>query len=43
MLNSISFLALFVFLTSCFASVPIKLHSALCPIAAMRYKPSFTA
>lgn len=43
MLNSISFLALFVFLTSCFASVPIKLHSALCPIAAMRYKPSLTA
>lgn len=43
MLNSISFLALFVFLTSCFASVPIKLRSALCPIAAMRYKPSLTA
>ena len=28
MLKNISFLALFVFLTPCFASVPIKLHSA---------------
>ena len=28
MLNNISFLALFVFLTSCFTSVSVKLHSA---------------
>ena len=28
MLNNISFLALFVFLTPCFASDPTKIHSA---------------